>query len=191
MARWRRERVALIGFPAPALKCRARDAWIGWDFRVRYDRLYLVTDNSRFLIPPGRHRPNLASRLLWPCERRLVADWPRRALPVRRQGQSAQPAGRPPRPLPTEGQARLLPQHRQCRALARAESRAPDRRGHPSHPRLLPGRGPLPHPIPRARSVLAVGLNFFTSQRDSVSEPQITCLVGPRRRRAGIWREKQ
>ena len=44
VARWRREWVALIGFSAPALKCRARDAWIGWDFRVQYDRLHLVTD---------------------------------------------------------------------------------------------------------------------------------------------------
>ena len=78
VARWRREWVALIGFSAPALKCRARDAWIGWDFRVQYDRLHLVTDNSRFLILPGWHRPNLASRLLSLCERRLVSDWPRR-----------------------------------------------------------------------------------------------------------------
>ena len=76
VARWRREWVALIGFSAPALKCRARDAWIGWDFRVQYDRLHLVTDNSRFLILPGWHRPNLASRLLSLCERRLVSDWP-------------------------------------------------------------------------------------------------------------------
>ena len=76
VARWRREWVALIGFSAPALKCRARDAWIGWDFRVQYDRLHLVTDNSRFLILPGWHRPNLASRLLSLCERRLVPDWP-------------------------------------------------------------------------------------------------------------------
>ena len=78
VARWRREWVALIGFSAPALKCRARDAWIGWDFRVQYDRLHLVTDNSRFLILPGWHRPNLASRLLSLCERRLVSDWPKR-----------------------------------------------------------------------------------------------------------------
>ena len=77
-ARWRGEWVALIGFSAPALKCRARDAWIGWDFRVQYDRLHLVTDNSRFLILPGWHRPNLASRLLSLCERRLVRDWPTR-----------------------------------------------------------------------------------------------------------------
>lgn len=77
-ARWRREWVALIGFSAPALKCRARDDWIGWDFRRRNGRLHLVTNNSRFLILPGWHRPNLASRVLSLCERRLVLDWPKR-----------------------------------------------------------------------------------------------------------------
>ena len=77
-ARWRGEWVALIGFSAPALKCRARDAWIGWDFRVRHGRLHLLANNSRFLILPGWHRPNLASRVLSLCERRLVSDWPQR-----------------------------------------------------------------------------------------------------------------
>ena len=78
VGRWRGAWVALIGFSAPALKCAARDRWIGWDFRSQYDRLHLVTGNSRFLILPGRHRPNLASRLLSLCERRLAADWPQR-----------------------------------------------------------------------------------------------------------------
>ena len=36
--RWRGEWVALAGFSAPALKCGARDRWIGWDFRTQYDR---------------------------------------------------------------------------------------------------------------------------------------------------------
>ena len=37
-ARWRGEWVALAGFSAPALKCGARDRWIGWDFRTQYGR---------------------------------------------------------------------------------------------------------------------------------------------------------
>ncbi len=78
VARRRDEWVALIGFSAAALKCRARDAWIGWDFRIQYGRLHLVTNNSRFLILPGWHRPNLASRLLSLCERRLASDWAKR-----------------------------------------------------------------------------------------------------------------
>jgi hypothetical protein len=44
--------VALLSFSAAALKCSARDRWIGWDFRHQYDRLKLVTNNSRFLILP-------------------------------------------------------------------------------------------------------------------------------------------
>jgi hypothetical protein len=67
--------VALICFSAPALKCSARDLWIGWDFRHQYDRLKLVTNNSRFLILPDWHYPNLASRILSLCQKRLCQDW--------------------------------------------------------------------------------------------------------------------
>jgi hypothetical protein len=67
--------IALLSFSAPALKCSARDRWIGWNFRHQYDRLKLVTNNSRFLILPGWHFPNLASRILSLCQKRLPADW--------------------------------------------------------------------------------------------------------------------
>ena len=67
--------VALLSFSAAALKCSARDRWIGWDFRHQYDRLKLVTNNSRFLILPDWHVPNLASRILSLCQKRLAADW--------------------------------------------------------------------------------------------------------------------
>ena len=63
-ARWRDRWVALIGFSAPALKCGARDRWIGWDFRTQYDRQHLLANNSRFLILPGWRVPNLGSRVL-------------------------------------------------------------------------------------------------------------------------------
>ena len=66
---------ALVVFSAPALKCGARDRWIGWDYGVQFDRLHLVTNNSRFLILPGDPR-NLGSRVLSLCTRRLVSDWP-------------------------------------------------------------------------------------------------------------------
>jgi len=72
------EWVALLSFSSAALKCRVRDQWIGWDFRHQYDRLHLVTNNSRFLILPGRHLPNLGSRILALCRRRLATDWPER-----------------------------------------------------------------------------------------------------------------
>jgi len=47
--------VAQLSFSATALKCSVRDRWIGWDFRHQYDRLKLVTNNSRFLILPDLH----------------------------------------------------------------------------------------------------------------------------------------
>jgi hypothetical protein len=75
VATWREEWAALLSFSACALKCTARDRWIGWDFRHQYDRLKLVVNNSRFLILPDRHVPNLASRVLSLCQRRLGRDW--------------------------------------------------------------------------------------------------------------------
>ena len=66
---------ALLSFSAPALKCAARDEWIGWSYRHQYDRLNLVANNSRFLILPGHHEKNLASRILSQCRRRIQQDW--------------------------------------------------------------------------------------------------------------------
>ena len=57
---------SLAVFSAPALKCGARDRWIGWDYGVQFGRLHLVTNNSRFLILPGGER-NLGSRVLSLC----------------------------------------------------------------------------------------------------------------------------
>ncbi len=67
--------VALLSFSAAALKCSARDRWIGWDYRHQYARLKLVTNNSRFLILPDWHLPNLATRILSLCQKRLSGDW--------------------------------------------------------------------------------------------------------------------
>ena len=69
--------LALLVFSAPALKCGARDRWIGWEYGVQFGRLHLVTNNSRFLILPGGPA-NLGSRVLSLCARRLVKDWPAR-----------------------------------------------------------------------------------------------------------------
>jgi len=75
VATWQEEWVALLCFSAAAWKCGVRDQWIGWDFRHQYDRLKLIANNSRFLILPDWHRPNLASRTLSLCEKRLPGDW--------------------------------------------------------------------------------------------------------------------
>ena len=75
VAIWRDQWVALVSMSAAALKCGARDRWIGWDFRTQYDRLKLIANNSRFLILPDWHRPNIGSRVLSLIERRIVGDW--------------------------------------------------------------------------------------------------------------------
>lgn len=67
--------LALISFSAAAWKCSARDQWIGWEYRYQYDRLHLLANNSRFLILPDHHTPNLASRVLSLCEQRIAQDW--------------------------------------------------------------------------------------------------------------------
>jgi hypothetical protein len=67
--------VALLSFSSAALKCAARDQWIGWSYRHQFDRLNLITNNSRFLILPDWHVSNLASRLLSVCQKRLPDDW--------------------------------------------------------------------------------------------------------------------
>ena len=78
VASLRDEWVALLSFSASAWKCGARDRWIGWDYRHQYDRLKLVVNNSRFLILPDWHVPNLGSRILALCEKRLPHDWQKR-----------------------------------------------------------------------------------------------------------------
>ncbi|MGA7874569.1 MAG: Druantia anti-phage system protein DruA, partial [Desulfoferrobacter sp.] len=75
VAVWRDQWVALVGFSAAAWKCAARDVWIGWSLRHQYDRLKLVVNNNRFLILPECHLPNLGSRILSLCQKRLSNDW--------------------------------------------------------------------------------------------------------------------
>lgn len=66
---------ALLIFSAAALKCSARDKWIGWDYRHQFDRLNLIANNSRFLILPGHHQKNMASKILSLCRKRIQKDW--------------------------------------------------------------------------------------------------------------------
>ena len=75
VATWREQWLALLSFSAAALKCAARDRWIGWSLRQHFGRLKLVVNNSRFLILPDWHLFNLGSRVLSLCQRRLSRDW--------------------------------------------------------------------------------------------------------------------
>jgi len=71
--------VALLAFSAASLQLKAREKWIAWSPRQRARRLPFVVNNSRFLVLPERQRyPNLASRILGLCLRRLSADWQER-----------------------------------------------------------------------------------------------------------------
>jgi hypothetical protein len=70
------EWVCLLGFSAAALHLKAREKWIRWSDRQRARRLEFVVNNSRFLVLADRHQiPNLASRVLALCLRRLSSDW--------------------------------------------------------------------------------------------------------------------
>jgi hypothetical protein len=69
------EWVALLTFSAAALKLAARDQWIGWSYRQQYLRLPLLANNTRFCVLPTFRLPNVASRTLAMCERRLSQDW--------------------------------------------------------------------------------------------------------------------
>lgn len=71
--------LALITFSAAALHLKGRERWIGWTPRQRSRRLLFVVNNSRYLLLPERQRyPNLASRVLGLCLRRLSEDWQKR-----------------------------------------------------------------------------------------------------------------
>ena len=67
--------VGALAFSAAAWHLAARDEWIGWSERARKANLRYVVSNSRFLIPPWVQVPNLASRVLSLCVRRLRSDW--------------------------------------------------------------------------------------------------------------------
>lgn len=67
--------LALLGWGAAALKCKARDQWIGWTEALKLQRLPLAANNCRFLILPDVRVPNLASRILSLNIKRLSGDW--------------------------------------------------------------------------------------------------------------------
>ena len=64
-----------LQFSAASWALEARDEWIGWSAEDRRDRLFLVVNNSRFLILPNVHVKNLASRALSMAARQISIDW--------------------------------------------------------------------------------------------------------------------
>jgi Domain of unknown function (DUF4338)/DDE_Tnp_1-associated/Transposase DDE domain len=71
------EWLALLGYSSASFHLRVRDEWLGWTGAQREKRRQLITQNSRFLILPHVHCPNLASRLLKLVAQRLRDDFPR------------------------------------------------------------------------------------------------------------------
>jgi len=67
--------VALLGWGSAALKCAARDRFIGWNEETKLKKLYLITNNVRFLILPWFRIKNLASRVLALNLKRLSEDF--------------------------------------------------------------------------------------------------------------------
>jgi hypothetical protein len=70
--------VGALAFSAAQWRLRERDKFIGWSEAARRAHLHQVVGNSRFLILPSVHVPNLASRALGLCLARLVKDWTER-----------------------------------------------------------------------------------------------------------------
>lgn len=70
--------VALVGWNVAAYHLKGREEWIGWSIEQRLKRRKFIVQNSRFLLLVDRGRyPNLASRILGLCCRRLSDDWQR------------------------------------------------------------------------------------------------------------------
>jgi Domain of unknown function (DUF4338)/DDE_Tnp_1-associated len=67
--------VGLLLWCAPALHLKDRDAWIGWDPLTRAQRLKLIVNQARFLIPDAARRPNLASQILAAATATLPQQW--------------------------------------------------------------------------------------------------------------------
>ncbi len=68
--------VGLISWNVAAYHLKGREEWIGWSIEQRLKRRKFTVQNSRFLLLVDRREyPNLASRILSLCTRRLSDDW--------------------------------------------------------------------------------------------------------------------
>jgi len=67
--------VALLLYGSAAWKCMGRDAHIGWNPKQRQNNLQMITNNTRFLIPPYVRVPHLASHVLSRTAKRISSDW--------------------------------------------------------------------------------------------------------------------
>lgn len=75
VATYEGEWLALASWSSAAFHLKDRDDFIGWDEQQRLSRLPLVGNNSRLLVLPGWHLPNLLSRFMKRMLDRLSDDW--------------------------------------------------------------------------------------------------------------------
>ncbi len=76
VAEYQGQWLVLLGWCAPALHLKAREAWIEWSPEQLSQRRHLLAQNSRLTLLVERQQfPNLATRALGLCCRRLSADW--------------------------------------------------------------------------------------------------------------------
>ena len=76
VAEYQGQWLVLLGWCAPALHLKAREAWIQWSSEQLSQRRQLLAQNSRLTLLVERQQfPNLATRALGLCCRRLSADW--------------------------------------------------------------------------------------------------------------------
>jgi hypothetical protein len=67
--------LAVATWSGAAFHLKARDEFIGWDFEQCRCRRPLLANNSRLLVLPECHSPNLISRFMKLMLGRLSADW--------------------------------------------------------------------------------------------------------------------
>lgn len=71
------KKLGCMQFSASSWALKERDSWIGWTKENREKLLHLVVNNSRFLIFPWVHIPNLASHVLSLAAKQLPQDYMR------------------------------------------------------------------------------------------------------------------
>ena len=67
--------LACVLFGAAAWQCADRDGYVGWDAAARSKGLHLLTNNTRFLIPPWVRVGHLASHILSRITQSLSHQW--------------------------------------------------------------------------------------------------------------------
>jgi hypothetical protein len=75
MAYIRERPIACLSWGGAAWKVACRDQFISWSPSTRSNNLFLIVNNTRFLIFPWVRIPYLASHLLSQCIKVLASDW--------------------------------------------------------------------------------------------------------------------